>query len=189
MGGFAMAMASDVSVSGQMRDRWGWFVALGILMIIAGVIALMSVLMATVVSVLLVGIMMIASGIVEVVHGFQMKAWGRFFLWILIGALYIVAGLMVVWNPLFASAVLTLVLGVFLVFAGVARIFLAMQMRSASPWGWVLASGIITLLLGAIIISHWPVSGLYVLGIFLGVDLVIAGASWLGAGLAFRRAA
>jgi uncharacterized membrane protein HdeD (DUF308 family) len=133
--------------------------------------------------------MMIASGIGEIVHGFQMKRWGRFFLWVLIGAFYIVAGLMAVWNPLLASAALTLVLGVFLVFAGVARIFLAMQMKSSAPWGWVLASGIITLLLGAIIIVHWPVSSLYALGIFLGVDLVIAGASWLSAGLAFRKTA
>lgn len=184
-----MVMASEAPVLGELRDRWGWFVALGILMIIAGFIALMSVFMATVVSVLLVGIMMIASGIVEIVHGFRMRGWGRFFLWVLIGVLYIVAGLMAVWNPLLASAALTLVLGVFLVFAGVARIFLAMQMRSSAPWGWVLASGIITLLLGAMIILHWPVSSLYALGIFLGVDLVIAGASWLSAGLAFRRTA
>ena len=184
-----MVMTSEAPVFGELRDRWGWFVALGILMVIAGFIALMSVFMATVVSVLLVGIMMIASGIVEIVHGFRMRSWGRFFLWVLIGILYVVAGLMAVWNPLLASAALTLVLGVFLIFAGVARIFLAMQMRSAAPWGWVLASGIITLLLGAMIILHWPVSSLYALGIFLGVDLVVAGSSWLSAGLAFRRVA
>lgn len=184
-----MVMPSAAPVPQEFRGHWGWFVGLGVLMIIAGVIALGSVLMATVVSVLVVGIMMIASGIVEIVHGMRMKGWGQFFLWVLIGILYVVAGLFAFQNPLLAAGALTLVLGVSLLFAGVARIFLAMQMRSTSPWGWVLASGIITLLLGALILIRWPVSSLYVLGIFLGVDLVIAGAAWLSAGLAFKRAA
>ncbi len=173
----------------QLRSRWGWFAALGIIMIVAGFIALMSVVMATVVGALLVGIMMIASGIVEIVHGFQMKGWGRFFMWIVIGAFYALAGILIVWNPLLASVALTLVIGIVLVFAGIARILLATQMRSAAPWGWVLLSGAITALLGIIIILQWPVSGFYVLGIFLGVDLIIAGASWLGAAMAFRRVA
>lgn len=183
-----MALAADSSpLFGELRGRWGWFAALGVIMIIAGFIALMSVVMATVVGVLLVGVMMIASGIVEIVHGFQMKRWSRFFMWILIGALYIVAGLVIIRNPLLAAGVLTLVIGAALVFAGIARIFLAMQMGSGSPWGWVLVSGIITVFLGAVIIMQWPVSSYYVLGIFLGVDLIIAGSSWLGAALAFRR--
>ena len=185
-----MAFGSDaMSVPSELRSKWGWFVALGILMIVAGFIALMSVFLATIVSVLIVGWMMILSGIIEIIHGFQMKQWGRFFLWILIGALYVVGGVFAVLNPLLASTVLTLFLGVLLIVAGVFRIVLAMQMRSGSYWGWVVASGVITLLLGAIIVFHWPVSSLYTLGIFLGVDLVIAGASWLSAGLAFRRAA
>jgi len=185
-----MAFASDVrSVSGEFRSRWGWFVALGILMIVAGFIALMSVFLATVVSVLIVGWMMILSGAVEIIHGFQMKQWGRFFLWMIIGALYVVGGAFAIMNPVLASVYLTLLLGMLLIVAGVFRIVLAMQMRSGSSWAWVALSGVITLLLGAIIVIHWPVSSLYTLGIFLGIDLMIAGVSWLTAGLAFRRAA
>jgi uncharacterized membrane protein HdeD (DUF308 family) len=185
-----MVLASDALPQPEaLHSRWGWFAALGVIMIVAGFIALMSVVMATVVSVLIVGTMMILSGIVEIVHGFQMKQWSRFFMWVLIGAFYVIAGLLIVWNPLLASVALTLVVGIVLIFAGVARIMLAMQMRSASPWGWVLVSGMITTLLGIVVILHWPVSSLYVLGIFLGVDLIIAGSSWLGAAVAFRRVA
>jgi uncharacterized membrane protein HdeD (DUF308 family) len=184
-----MAVASDASLFGKLRGRSGWFAALGVLMMIAGFLALMSVVLATFVGVLFVGVMMIASGIVEMIHGFQMKAWSRFFLWVLIGVFYVIAGLLIVYNPLLAAGAITLVIGVFLVFAGVARTFLAMQMRSTSLWGWVLLSGLITLLLGLIIIAHWPFSSLYVIGIFLGVDLIIAGSSWLGAALALRRLA
>ena len=171
----------------DVRSRWGWFVALGALMIAAGVIALSSLFLATVASVLVVGIMMIVSGVFEVIHGIQMKRWSRFFLWIAIGALYMIGGLFAVTNPLLASAVLTLMLGGFLIAAGIVRIFLAMQMRAGSPWGWIAFSGAVTLLLGAVIVIGWPISSLYALGIFLGVDLIFAGVSWLSAGLVFRR--
>jgi uncharacterized membrane protein HdeD (DUF308 family) len=69
------------------------------------------------------------------------------------------------------------------------RVFLGFNMQGGTPWGWVVASGLITLLLGIIILIHWPVSSLYVLGIFLGVDLVFAGATWIGLGLGLRQAA
>ena len=184
-----MTFASDSAAPGELRSRWGWFVALGVLMIIAGVIALGSLLMATIVTVFWVGAMMVVSGAFEIIHGFQMKQWGRFFLWIVIGALYVVAGLIVFRNPLLAAGVLTLLLGFGLIVAGVVRIFLAMQMKSGSAWAWVAVSGVITLLLGIVIIMQWPLSGAYALGIFLGVDLVFDGAAWLGMGLALKRAA
>jgi uncharacterized membrane protein HdeD (DUF308 family) len=191
-----MAFASDAGRGPQtlphheeFRRRWGWFVALGIFMIVAGFVALMSLLLATIASVLVVGVMMMVSGVIEIVHGFQMRRWRRFFLWVVIGALYIVGGFFAVTNPLLASAALTLLLGFFLIAAGVARIVLAMQMQTSSHWGWVVASGIITLLLGAIIVFGWPITSLYTLGIFLGIDLIFAGVSWLTAGLMFRRLA
>jgi uncharacterized membrane protein HdeD (DUF308 family) len=115
-----------------------------------------------------------------------MKRWSRFFLWVAIGILYMLAGIFVFANPGLAALVLTLLLGFALIFAGIVRIVLAMQMRAGSMWGWVAASGVITLLLGAIIVLHWPVSSWYTLGIFLGVDLIFAGVSWLSAGLTFR---
>ena len=67
------------------------------------------------------------------------------------------------------------------------RIVLAFSMQAAMPWVLVLVSGIITLLIGVIIVAHWPVASLYVLGIFLGVDLIIAGAGWIGLGLGLKR--
>ena len=184
-----MTFASDSAAPGELRSRWGWFVALGILMIVAGVIALGSLLMATIVSVLWVGAMMVVSGAFEIIHGFQMKLWSRFFLWIAIGALYVVAGLLVFANPLLAAGVLTLLLGFGLIVAGVVRIYLAMQMKTGSAWGWVVLSGVITLLLGIVLVVQWPLSSAYALGIFLGVDLVFDGVGWLGMGLALKRTA
>ncbi len=101
--------------------------------------------------------------------------------------LYIVAGFITFENPLLAAATLTLLLGIALLASGSMRIVLAFSMKEATPWIWVLISGIITLLLGLVILVHWPVSSLYILGLFLGIDLVLAGASWIGIGLGLKR--
>jgi uncharacterized membrane protein HdeD (DUF308 family) len=71
--------------------------------------------------------------------------------------------------------------------SGVMRIALAFSMKDEMPWIWVAVSGVITLLLGLIILAHWPVSSLYILGLFLGIDLVIAGVGWIGIGLGLKR--
>lgn len=170
-----------------LRAKSGWIVALGVVYLIGGFIALGSVAMATVASVFVVGIMMILAGVAEIINAFQVKSWGKFVLWLLLGILYVVAGVAAFENPLFAAAVLTLVLGVALVVSGIMRIVLAFGMKEGMPWMWIVLSGVITFLLGAIILAHWPVSSVYVLGLFLGIDLVFAGVGWIGLGLGLRR--
>src|SRR5580693_354768 len=170
-----------------LRAKSGWIITLGAVFVIAGIIALGSVVMATAATVFVVGIMMVIAGVAEVINAFQIKTWGKFLLWLLLGALYIVAGFFAFENPLLAAAVLTLLLGFSLLVSGVMRIVLAFSLQETMPWIWVAFSGVITFLLGLLIVSKWPVSSLYVLGIFLGVDLVIAGAGWIGVGLGLRR--
>jgi len=170
-----------------LRAKSGWIIALGVVYVIAGIIALGSVVAATVASVFVVGIMMLIAGVAEVINAFQIKTWGRFFLWLLLGALYIVAGFLTFENPLLAAAFLTLFLGVALMVSGVMRAILAFSMQRAMPWVWVLFSGIITFLLGLIIVAHWPVSSLYILGLFLGIDLVIAGVGWIAIGMGLKQ--
>jgi uncharacterized membrane protein HdeD (DUF308 family) len=171
-----------------LRAKSGWIVALGVVYLIAGLVALGSVMTATVVSILIVGVMMIVAGVAEVFNAFQMKSWGKFLLWVLLGALYIIAGFVTFENPLLAAALLTLVLGASLIASGIMRIVLAISMKQGMPWVWVALSGVITLLLGLVILAHWPVSSLYILGLFLGIDLVIAGASWIALGFGLRPA-
>jgi uncharacterized membrane protein HdeD (DUF308 family) len=170
-----------------LRAKSGWIVALGVIYVIAGIIALGSVVMATVASVFVVGIMMLIAGVAEVINAFQIKTWGKFFFWLLLGGLYIVAGFLTFENPLLAAAFLTLFLGISLIVSGIMRVVLAFSMQRAMPWVWVLLSGIITLLLGFTIVAHWPVSSLYILGLFLGIDLVIAGAGWIAIGFGLKR--
>src|SRR6185503_7310864 len=134
-----------------LRPRWGWIVALGVVSVIAGVIALATDIFATAI------------------------------------AVYVFAGIICLQNPFAAATILTLLLGFALIIGGLVRIFLATRMRQGTPWGWVVFSGLISVLLGIIIVAKWPVSSFFVLGIFLGVDLIFIGSGWIAVGMALKR--
>ncbi len=167
------------------RAKSGWIIGLGVIYLIAGIVALSSIAFATAVTVLLVGIMMIVAGVAEVINAFQMRPWSRSLVWGLLGLLYIVAGVLVFENPLLTAKFLTLLLGCFLVASGLTKIFLAFGMK-AGPWILVVLSGVITILIGAVILAAWPVSSLVVLGVFLAVDLISSGVGWISVGLGLK---
>jgi uncharacterized membrane protein HdeD (DUF308 family) len=170
-----------------LRPKWGWFIALGVGLILCGLVALYTIVIATVVSVIWVGCMMIVAGAIHVVHGFQTKAWGRSILWTVLGAIYVFGGFFAIVNPLLASLVLTLVLAWALIVAGIMRIVLGFHFRGGSHAGWIMFSGLLTFLFGLIILVHWPFSSLYALGIILGVDLLQSGVGWLNLGMVLKR--
>ena len=172
---------------GQTRAKWGWFVALGVLLLIFGGIAFGNLVIATVASVYLVGWMMLFAGVVEIIHAFGVKTWGRFFYWLLSGLLYAVAGFFAFYNPLLASAVLTFLLAVALVAAGVLRLWVGYQQRAEKGSGWIIAAGIVTLLAGLVIAMGWPVNSLWILGLFLAIDLVFQGWAFIAFGLALKK--
>jgi aquaporin Z len=190
MSGFTSPDISQLreSEAAPLREKWGWMVAFGAFLSLAGFVALGSVVGSTIATVLVVGVAMIVSGLVEIVYAFSVRSWKKFFLFVLIGLLYVVGGFAVVENPLLAASFLTLLLGAGLVASGLVRTFLAFQLPKTTPWVFVALSGVVTLLLGGIILAHWPVSSLWVLGVLLGVDLVFAGASWIGFGISLKRA-
>src|SRR6202021_3605363 len=148
------------SDTAPLRAKWGWIVSLGVVYLLAGFIALGSVVMATVASVFVVGVMMIVAGVAEVFSAFQIKSWGKFLLWVLLGVLYILAGFVTFENPLLAAALLTLILGASLVASGLMRIILAFSMKQETPWTCIVLSGAITLLLGLLILAHCAFSRL-----------------------------
>ena len=113
---------------GETRAKWGWFVALGLVLLIFGIIAFGNLFVATVASVFVVGWLMLMAGVVEIVHAFGVKTWGRFFYWLLSGLLYAVAGFFAFYNPLLASAVLTFLLAVALIASGLLRIWVGFNL-------------------------------------------------------------
>jgi uncharacterized membrane protein HdeD (DUF308 family) len=170
----------------ELRKRWCWFLSLGILLIVLGAIALGASVLATLVTMELVGWLMTGGGILQAVHAFTCKKWSGFFIDLLTGILYVVVGFMIVGNPLATAATLTLLIAMFLIFGGVFRIATAITVRFQN-WVWLLLHGVINLLLGISIWRQWPLSGLWVIGLFVGIDMIFNGWSLVMLGLAAKR--
>ncbi len=178
-----MAQAFDPTGKQAASEKWGWFVALGVLMIMGGGIAFGNVLAATVASVYTVGIVMLAGGLLHLAQAFRVRVWERVMYWILSGGCYTVAGVFAFLNPLLASAVLTLLMAVALMVAGGFRIWSAFNLRPLKGWGWIALGGVVTALAGLVIAAGWPVNSLWILGLFLAIDLVMQGLALIAFGV------
>lgn len=176
-------------VLAKVRSNWGWFVALGAVLLLLGLVALGNLVVATVASIFAIGIIMIAGGIAHIILAFRGRGGRSFVGWLLGGLLYLLAGVLVFADPALASSVLTLFIAFALIAAGAARIWLGFAMRPAKGWGWIVAAGVVTILAGLVIATGWPVNSLWVIGLFLGVDLLFQGWSYIAIGLALRARA
>lgn len=168
------------------RRNWGWFVALGVAEIILGMIAVGSSVAATLVSVIFFGWLLIVGGALSVGHAFWEKQWSGFFLDLVTGILYVVVGFMMVGNPEAAAISLTLLIALFLFIGGIFRIVAALTGHFQHS-AWVLLNGVITLALGIMIWRQWPFSGLWVIGLFIGIDMIFYGWSSVMVGLVAKR--
>jgi len=170
----------------RLRKRWGWFVGLGVLLALLGTIALGSSVLLTLASMVFVGWLMIVGGIFQTAHAFTCREWGGFFVDLLAGLLYSVAGLLIILHPAATAVGLTLLIAILLIFGGVFRIAVALTVRFHN-WTWLLLHGAINLLLGFSILQSWPFSGLQVIGLFIGIDMIFNGWSLIMLGLAAKN--
>ena len=170
----------------SLRAQWGWMLALGVCVLILGILAVIYALAFTIASVLVFGWILVIAGIVGGIQAIRHRANGHLFLFVLNAVLSIVLGVMLLRNPVTGALVLTLLLAMYFLVAAVFRIVMAFRMRGVPGWGWLLFDGIITLILGILIWAHWPVSGLWVIGLFIGIDLIVVGWSEVMMALAVR---
>jgi uncharacterized membrane protein HdeD (DUF308 family) len=167
------------------RRYWIWFFGLGILQLILGLIALGLSLLATLVSVVLFGWLLVFSGILHIVHAFRVRDWGGFLLGLLVGVLDLVVGGMLVIYPAAGALTLTLVLAAFFIVGGLYQIIEALFLQ-LPKWWWVLVSGLVSLLLGVLLWTEWPVSALWFIGFCVGIGLIFRGWRWVMVALTAR---
>jgi uncharacterized membrane protein HdeD (DUF308 family) len=173
---------------GQVRANWGWLLALGVLFLLLGTLGLGRVTALTVGSVMFFGVLAIIGGAAQLAQVFKCSGWKAVLVHVLIGALYVAAGLEMLTNPIGASVVLTLFLGATIGAIGLLRIVFAFQHRGTTGWVWTLLGGIVTVVLSFMILSSWPVSGLWIIGLFVSVELIVNGWSTIFLALAARNA-
>ncbi|MDF7670659.1 HdeD family acid-resistance protein [Orbaceae bacterium ESL0721] len=180
-------MNTELQSFDTVRTKSNGFIAVGIILIILGVLALCYQFVATVFSVYFIGSLLFIAGIAQVYHSFQIKGFGYTALWAVLGVLYVVTGLLAFIEPIAVSSALTLVICFLLILSGVTQLIAAFNNRAYPRWGWWVFSGFITLLLGILIIAGWPANSLWVLGMFLGIDLIFQGWAYLTIGCALKR--
>jgi uncharacterized membrane protein HdeD (DUF308 family) len=180
--------AKQLALFGELRNNWGWLLAFGILSIVLGTIGLGMTFGLTLVSVLFFGVLLIVGGVFQVFDAFKCKGWKSTLWHVLIALLYIAAGLLMVYDPLLASVTLTLALGWILIAVGIMRGIMAFQVRPAKGWYWPLLSGIISVVLGAMILAKWPATGFWVIGLFVAIELIFHGWAYVFVALAARKA-
>jgi uncharacterized membrane protein HdeD (DUF308 family) len=179
--------ALDIRVPADIVHNWGWFLAFGIALVLLGVLAIVRSVAATVVSMLFFGWLLVIAAGIEVVQAIMVGKWaGLFHHWV--GALLFgVLGALIVWRPLVTAEIVTLLMGAFFLVAGLFQLITPFLV-SLPEWGWHALNGVITLVLGVLILAQWPVSGLWVIGLFVGIELIFYGGAWIALALGLRSA-
>lgn len=171
----------------SIRDQWWCFLAMGIALIVMGLVCMSAPVFATIVSVMLLGYLMAAAGIVQIVTAFWSGKWSGMLLHLLIGVLYTIVGLMVADAPVENSILLTKMIAIFLIVTGVFNI-VASLLNRFHRWGWVMVNGCVTLLLGMLINRQWssPGNALWVIGLFVGIEMIFNGWGWIALAIGLK---
>ena len=169
----------------RLQERRGWFLVLGIVLLVCGVVALGDTIIATFVSVILLGWLLVISAILEAWHWLRGRE-ERHFLDLFVFILDFIVGLVLLRNPAAGALAVTLVLAVFFLVGGLMRVFGALA--SDSPHRtWAVLDGAISALLGILLWVHWPSSALWFIGFAIGVGLIFRGWAWIMLGVRLRQ--
>jgi uncharacterized membrane protein HdeD (DUF308 family) len=169
----------------HLRRAWWIIFALGLVSVVVGLLAISSTFVATLASVVVFGVLLLVAGVSELIHMVMVRNWSGAALHLLTAALYLLVGLFMLEDPVRAAAVLTLLLAASFIVGGLLRIIVSLGDRPPA-WPWVVLHGVIDLVLAGLILSGWPGSSLWAIGLLLGIDLLFHGWSWVILALSVR---
>lgn len=169
-----------------LQRHWGWLLGLGVLLLILGCIGLGMEIVLTIVSMYFFAALFMVSGLSHIADAFKYKQWKGAVWQILIAILYLIGAGIILYDPLLASTIITALLAWTLIVIGVTRISMSISLRDTQGWGWILFAGITSLILGILILLHWPMSGLWVIGMFIAIDMIVSGWTYIFMAIALR---
>jgi len=175
---------TDINV----RKSTGWIIALSISLIVLGILAILLPALASAVFTSVIGWIVLISGVVMIVESFQSKPIRGFWLHLIVGVFYVIAGIYILFNIAAAMVALTFAFGVLFIAEGIYTIIMAFVNRAGHRMTWlVVLNGIVTLILGIMVLNRFPVSALWLIGLYVGISLLMTGVTALSAALAIRR--
>jgi uncharacterized membrane protein HdeD (DUF308 family) len=167
-------------------DNWIWFLALGVACTALGVAALSSTILFAVVSIVVLGTLLVVAGVFALASAFRAGTIAGTILELILTAMLLGTGLWLMLQPLAGLLAVTGLIASYLIFAGIVRGAFALVDRGTG-WVWLAIGGLVSVLLGVLVWLGWPMTGLVVVGLFIGVDLIVSGVTWVVRALAARR--
>lgn len=182
------AQTADAATPGTsvVKRRWRVLLVLGIVQVIGGAFAIAVPVAASLAAALVFGAVLLVLGVLQVVHALSVRKSKLVFLHLLGGLLYVATGALVIWFPVSGAISLTLLVAALLIADGVIRCVLAYRLRPAQGWGWFLCAGMASAAVGILLLVGWPLTGLWALGLLLGVNLLFVGVTNSALAVAFR---
>lgn len=184
--------ASPEEIAKHVREtigkHWGWFLALGLTFVILGIAAIIYPFLSGLAVEQFLGWLLLFGGLIQCVHSYRTKTWSGFFLELVIGLLYLAGGFILITNPITGIVTLTLLLIVLFVVDGILECIMAFRIRPAPGWGWVLVSGLVSLLIGGLIWAQFPSSTAWAIGLLVGINLIFSGISFITLAMGGRSA-
>src|SRR5208337_1769413 len=175
-----------IQASPEMIHHWGWFLAFGIVLMLLGIAAIVRSTSATVVSMYFFGWLLVVASIFEFVTAFMVGNWAGFFVHLLYAILFAIIGVMMLTKPVISAEALTLVMSVFFLLAGLYQL-VASLWAHLPGWGWGALSGVVTTVMGILVLAGWPATGFWVIGLFVGIELIFYGWAWIALAIGLHK--
>jgi uncharacterized membrane protein HdeD (DUF308 family) len=170
---------------GEARRLWGWYLAVGIALILIGAYCIWAEVLTTVASVVVLGAVLFVAGLSQIIGAFMARGAGHVILTLLIGVLNIIIGLMLIEHPAVGALAITLLIAALLVFGGVFRFVSALWLQGPQ-YGWIAISGVISIVLGILLWAQWPVSAFWFIGFAVGLSFIFEGVAFSSLGLKLK---
>ncbi len=184
-----MGEAQDlvVQVPREVSQHWAWFLGFGIALTLLGIAAVGRSVTTTVVSMMFFGWLLALAGGIELVQALMVGRWAGFFLHLLAAIVYGVTGFLFISRPLKGAEVVTLLMGAFFMIGGLFEL-LGAPLVQLPAWGWQAFDGAVSFVLGLLVLAQWPASGLWVIGLFVGIRMISFGIAWIALALTLHSA-
>jgi uncharacterized membrane protein HdeD (DUF308 family) len=172
----------------SIQSKWGWFLALGLVLILCGAIAVTLPTASAIAASVVLGAALAIAGIVKIIQSLQVREWSGFLWQELTGAVEVVGGILIYFNPLKGAFAVALLIALVFLVQGLGQVALAFKVRPQTGWRWLLISGLVALLASAALTLKLPYTRFYTPGTIAGIALLIGGCAYVAIAIAVRKA-